>query len=99
MHGDTTLEMQFGRRTQLNMLRNWLLTGKKVDATIAREKMGIGHLPRRILDLKEEGMIIKSRFVEYTRRFDNQKTHIKEYWMVQEDPQDPKTQDHEYNPS
>lgn len=99
MHGEATLEMKFTRRTQLNMLRNWLISGKKVDATIAREKMGIGHLPRRILDLKEEGLIINSRFVEYTRRFDGQKTHIKEYWQVQEDPQDSKTPDHEYDQS
>jgi len=44
--------------TQLYNLRSHFLQGYKITGFEAYVKFGISHLPRRILDLKERGMIL-----------------------------------------
>lgn len=87
MHGETTMANTKNARTQVNLLRDWLASGKKVTVDIARQKLGIGSLSRRICDLKAQGMNIKSRFIPYKRQFDGNTGHIKEYWLETESDQ------------
>lgn len=68
--------------TQNKLLSEFLLSGQKVIQAVAMQKMGIGHLPRRILDLKQYyALPIKSEWTKYVRQFDNKTTRVKEYWI------------------
>ena len=71
--------------SQNEMLKAYLLEGNTVTCDLARTNFGIGHLPRRILDLKQfHNLRIDSRFVPYLRKFDGKVTHVKQYYIHQE---------------
>lgn len=49
--------------SQNDMLKEWLEQGNTITGLEASIKFGIGHLPRRIKDLKEKGMNILSKTI------------------------------------
>lgn len=55
-----------------------LMAGKRITSRDAMIQHGIGHLPRRILDLKEAGVEIKDEFVMDK---DGKKTRYKQYFI------------------
>lgn len=53
--------------SQNDMLKEWLEQGNTITGLEASIKFGIGHLPRRIADLKEKGMKIESHTICVTK--------------------------------
>lgn len=49
--------------SQNDMLKEWLEQGNTITGLEASIRFGIGHLPRRIKDLKERGMKIESETI------------------------------------
>jgi hypothetical protein len=64
--------------TQNKNIQAWLEQGNSITGMTALEKFGCWSLPRRILDLKEQGVVIDSQFI----KLENGK-RIKEYWIAQ----------------
>jgi len=58
-----------------------LLTGRRLNVRDAFMGLDIGHLPRRIKDLREAGIPVND---EFPRNPDGSKARFKEYWL---DPQ------------
>jgi hypothetical protein len=58
---------------QCRIVYEALLRGERLTTKIAMKDYDIGHLPRRILDLKEKGVSIDSVFIE---------GNYKEYFLV-----------------
>lgn len=65
---------------QNKMLRRWFGEGRRITQPIAMRELLIGRLASRINDLRNEGVIIQDRFVDY-RRADNKVVRVKEYWI------------------
>ena len=66
--------------TQNKRLSAWLLSGKKVNAVVSWNVLGIYRLASRIHDLKEKGIDIDSRFIDVQNSF-GEKFRVKEYWV------------------
>jgi hypothetical protein len=59
------LELQAPKfNKQCSQVLNILLSGERLTSWTAMVKYHIGHLPRRILDLKEKGIAIQDEWVE-----------------------------------
>jgi hypothetical protein len=70
-------------KTQNSMLLERLKSGRSITMLEAISDYGIAHLPRRILDLKQKGIIIDSEWIKVTKA-DGRKTRVKEYSYVGE---------------
>lgn len=55
-----------------------LLTGRRMNVRDALMGLGIGHLPRRIADLREAGIPVND---EFPKLHDGRKGRFKEYWL------------------
>lgn len=55
-------------------------SGHTITGLEALRRFGVGHLPRRILDIKERGHPIQSQFVKVTKA-NGQVARVKEYWL------------------
>jgi hypothetical protein len=62
---------------QNEAIKAYLEAGSSITGMVALEKFGCWSLPRRICDLKEQGVAIDSQFI----KLDNGK-RIKEYWLA-----------------
>lgn len=63
--------------SQTKAIHAYLQNGHSITGMVALNKFGCWALPRRICDLKEQGVIIDSQFI----KLDNGK-RIKEYWLA-----------------
>lgn len=66
--------------TQNKELKSYLLQGHKITQPEAMRNLLIGRLASRINDLRNMGLAIQDRFIEY-QRADGKMTRIKEYWL------------------
>ena len=70
--------------TQNEMLLEWLQSGKKITQLEAFTKLGIGALPRRIMDLKEQGHKIEITTIPVSKA--NGKTaYVSQYKIINRD--------------
>ena len=67
------------RIRQVDRIRAHLESGHSITGLEASKRFGVGHLPRRILDLKESGFPIDSQFIGVTKT-NGEKAHVKQYW-------------------
>jgi hypothetical protein len=65
--------------SQTKAIKGYLEAGNSITGMVALDKFGCWSLPRRILDLKEQGVVIDSQFI----KLENGK-RIKEYWLSSE---------------
>lgn len=63
---------------QCRIVLEQLLTGRRLTVREAYINLDIGHLPRRIADLKEAGIPVLDEFPENK---DGTKKRFKEYWL------------------
>lgn len=63
---------------QCRMVLEQLLTGRRLTVRGALISMDIGHLPRRIADLREAGIPVSD---EFPKNEDGTKKRFKEYWL------------------
>ena len=68
---------------QCTDLLNHLREGNKISVAVAIPQLGIGSLPRRILDLKEAGHVLGEEWVKYNNA-KGQKKRYKQWWLVKE---------------
>ena len=66
--------------SQVNALRQHLLEGNSITGLQAAMLFGIGHLPRRILDLKESGLPIASEFIK-VEKSNGREARVKKYFI------------------
>lgn len=66
---------------QCRIVLEQLLTGQRMNVRDALIHLGIGHLPRRIKDLRESGIPVKC---EFPQKEDGTKKKFKEYWLEKE---------------
>jgi len=79
---ESLTEIAIISEAQNRLLAEWLLSGRRIIGAVATEKLGIGHLPRRIKDLIEfHALPIERDWKKYPRRFDKKITKVKEYWI------------------
>ena len=67
--------------TQSQQILDHLKSGKTITGLQALRKYGVGHLPRRILDLKQSGHSIQSQFVR-VEKANGGMTSVKEYRLA-----------------
>ena len=85
--GPKTKKEYQNKGKQVQDLAEFLRTGKVINCEIARIELGIGSLPRRILDCKEFlGMNIPpAEWKPYPRKFDGKITHLAHYHLEMEE--------------
>lgn len=68
--------------TQNAQILSYLKDGKAITGLAASKMFGVGHLPRRILDLKERGHNIHSKFIK-VKKSNGDAARVKEYWLAE----------------
>ncbi len=63
---------------QCRIVLEQLLTGRRMNVRDALISLNIGHLPRRIADLREAGIPVND---EFPKNKDGTKKRFKEYWL------------------
>ncbi|MEM1337297.1 MAG: hypothetical protein AAGF96_06080 [Bacteroidota bacterium] len=66
---------------QCRIVLEQLLTGQRMNVRDSLIYLGIGHLPRRIKDLREAGIPVED---EFPLLDDGKKGRFKEYWLEKE---------------
>ena len=69
------------RPTQEDQVLAHLRTGAAITGMQALKLYGIFHLPRRIANLKEQGVYIQSAFVRVKDRY-GRRVKVKQYWIA-----------------
>lgn len=66
---------------QCRIVLEQLLTGRRLTVREAFINLNIGHLPRRIADLKDAGIPVQDEFPEVGTPSGTKKGRFKEYWL------------------
>lgn len=69
--------------TQCEMIVNYMMSGRKIDDTIARDKFGIRRLSARIWDIKHQGYPIEWEDKHGINRY-GKNTTFRFYWIPKE---------------
>lgn len=72
--------MSNSRPSQCQRLLQHMLSGEAFTQIKALTELGIGRLPSRIFELKEQGYQIKDHFVKVINRY-GEECQVKEYWL------------------